>query len=112
MCVGVLHDSPRIRRDARNPRRQAIRLRIVLRLPLVHKRFRRGQQRNRFAWGQALRQIAHRTAAVPDSGQIRDVHRQGEVLDHAASYRAGRHALRVRIRAASRWSGHFSRIQD
>ena len=71
MCVGVLHDSPRIRRDARNPGRQAIRLRIVLRLPLIHERFRRGQNRNGFAMRQALSQISHRAAALPDSRQIR-----------------------------------------
>src|ERR1700722_2018888 len=35
---GILHDSPRIRGDARNSGWQAIRLRIVLGLPLVHDR--------------------------------------------------------------------------
>ena len=44
MCVGVLHDSPRIRRDARNPGRQAIRLRIVLRLPLSISAFAAGRR--------------------------------------------------------------------
>ena len=65
---GILHDSPRIRCDARNPGRQAIRLRIVLGLPLLHEDLRRGQQWNGFAWSQALRQIADRTAARPHAG--------------------------------------------
>jgi hypothetical protein len=61
----ILHDSPRVGRDARNSGWQAIRLRIVLGLPLVHDRFPCRQQRNRFAWSQTLREIADLAATVP-----------------------------------------------
>src|SRR2546427_536625 len=65
-----LNDPPRIGRDSRDSRRQAVRLGIVLRLPRFHDLSGCGQQRNRFALRETHFQITDRTAAIPDSGQV------------------------------------------
>ena len=100
----ILDDSPRIRRDARDPGGQTIRLRIVLRLTLIHERLRSGEQRDGFAGSQALGQIAHRATTLPDAGEIR------VSIGEARSWTVRRgiartHPLGVRIRAASRRRG-------
>ena len=47
---GRLHDPPRIRRAARNAGRQAVRLRIVLRLARLHQLLRPRQHHHGIAW--------------------------------------------------------------
>src|SRR5580704_15716468 len=107
----ILNNSPGIRRNARNPCGQTIRFRIVLGLPLIHDRFRRGQQRNRLAGSQALSQISNRSAALPDTRKIRmpiRKARRGTVRRRVARP----DSLRIWIRAATRWSRYFSRSQS
>ncbi len=67
-----LHDPPRIRRPPRHPRRQAIRLRIVLRLPSLHQVRRPLQRHHRFARLEPARDVAIvAPAADPHARKVR-----------------------------------------
>jgi len=63
----VLDDPQGIGGDSRHAGWQAVRFRIILRLPGIHELFRLGQERNRLPRSEALRKVTGRAAAKPDS---------------------------------------------
>src|SRR5213593_648693 len=68
---GRLDDSPGIGRDTRHACGQAVRFGIIPGLSFFHDLFGCGQNWDLFSRGQTLSEVADRTSAIPDAGQIR-----------------------------------------